>query len=38
LANGKPDIDIAIPSFGYKSSVSICRAFGFITVLELTGA
>jgi IS5 family transposase len=29
-ANGKPQIDIAIPSFGYKSSVSICRAFGFI--------
>ena len=29
-ANGKPQIDIAIPSFGYKSSISICRAFGFI--------
>lgn len=29
-ADGKPGIDIAIPSFGYKSSVSICRAFGFI--------
>jgi len=27
---GKPGIDIAIPSFGYKSSISICRAFGFI--------
>lgn len=29
-ADGKPGIDIAIPSFGYKSSISICRAFGFI--------
>ena len=28
--DGKPGIDIAIPSFGYKSSISICRAFGFI--------
>lgn len=28
--DGRPGIDIAIPSFGYKSSVSICRAFGFI--------
>ncbi len=27
---GKPGIDIAIPSFGYKSSISICRAYGFI--------
>jgi IS5 family transposase len=26
----QPGIDIAIPSFGYKSSVSICRTFGFI--------
>ena len=30
VANGKPGIDIAIPSFGYKSSVAICRTFGFI--------
>ena len=29
-ADGKPQPDIAIPSFGYKSSISICRAFGFI--------
>ena len=29
-ANGKPQIDIAIPSFGYKSSISICRIFGSI--------
>lgn len=36
LANGKPGIDIAIPSFGYKSSVSICRAFGFIRKCKVT--
>lgn len=29
-ADGRPQADIAIPSFGYKSSISICRAFGFI--------
>ncbi len=29
-ADGKPQPDIAIPSFGYKSSISICRTFGFI--------
>jgi len=29
-ADGRPQPDIAIPSFGYKSSVSICRGFGFI--------
>ena len=29
-ADGRQQPDIAIPSFGYKSSVSICRAFGFI--------
>ena len=29
-ADGRPQPDIAIPSSGYKSSVSICRAFGFI--------
>jgi len=35
-ANGKPQIDIAIPSFGYKSSISICRAFGFIRKGKVT--
>lgn len=30
MPDGKPGVDIAIPSFGYKSSISICRAFGFI--------
>jgi len=29
-ADGKPRPDIAISSFGYKSSISICRVFGFI--------
>jgi IS5 family transposase len=29
-ADGRPGTDIAVPSFGYKSSISICRAFGFI--------
>lgn len=29
-ADGRPQADIAIPSFGYKSSIAICRAFGFI--------
>ena len=38
LANGKPGIDIAIPSFGYKNSVSICRAFGFIRKGKVTDA
>ena len=38
LANGKPGIDIAIPSFGYKSSVSICRTFGFIRKRKVTDA
>ena len=38
LANGKPGIDIAIPSFGYKSSVSICRTFGFIRKGKVTDA
>lgn len=36
LADGKPGIDIAIPSFGYKSSVSICRRFGFIRKGKVT--
>lgn len=35
-AEGKPGIDIAIPSFGYKSSISICRAFGFIRRCKVT--
>ena len=34
--DGKPQIDIAIPSFGYKSSVAICRAFGFIRKGKVT--
>lgn len=37
-AEGKPGIDIAIPSFGYKSSISICRAFGFIRKGKTTDA
>jgi transposase, IS5 family len=28
--NGKPHIDIAIPSFGYKNHIAICRGLGFI--------
>ena len=34
--DGKPGIDIAIPSFGYKSSISICRTFGFIRKCKVT--
>ena len=37
-AEGKPGIDIAIPSFGYKSSISICRTFGFIRNGKTTDA
>ena len=37
-ADGKPGIDIAIPSFGYKSSISICRTFGFIRKGKTTDA
>jgi IS5 family transposase len=37
-ADGKPGIDIAIPAFGYKSSVSICRTFGFIRKGKVTDA
>ena len=37
-ADGKPQVDIAIPSFGYKSSISICRAFGFIRKNKVTDA
>lgn len=36
--DGRPGIDIAIPSFGYKSSVSICRTFGFIRKCKVTDA
>lgn len=36
MAKGRPQIDIAIPSFGYKSSISICRAFGFIRKGKVT--
>ena len=35
-ADGKPQADIAIPSFGYKSSISICRRFGFIRKGKIT--
>jgi transposase, IS5 family len=38
MANGQPGIDIAIPSFGYTSSVSICRTFGFIRKYKVTDA
>jgi transposase, IS5 family len=34
--DGKPQPDIAIPSFGYKSTVSICRRFGFIRKGKVT--
>lgn len=37
-ADGKPQPDIAIPSFGYKSTVSICRVFGFIRKGKVTDA
>ena len=30
LPSGRPGVDIAIPSFGYKSSIAICRRYGFI--------
>jgi len=30
MPDGKPGTDIAIPSFGYKSSIAICRRYGFI--------
>jgi transposase len=30
LPDGRRGIDIAIPSFGYKNSIAICRRFGFI--------
>lgn len=34
----KPSIDIAIPSYGYKSSISICRILGFIRKCKVTDA
>ena len=37
-ADGKPQVDIAIPAFGYKSSIAICRAFGFIRKNKVTDA
>jgi IS5 family transposase len=36
MPDGKPGTDIAIPSFGYKSSISICRTFGFIRKCKVT--
>ena len=36
--DGRPQADIAIPSYGYKSSISICRAFGFIRKCKVTDA
>ena len=36
MPDGKPGIDIAIPSFGYKSSIAICRRFGFIRKSKVT--
>ena len=35
-ANGKPQIDIAIPSFGYKNHVAIDQRFGFIRKAVVT--
>lgn len=36
LPGGRPGIDIAIPSFGYKSSIAICRRYGFIRAAKVT--
>ena len=36
LPGGRPGIDIAIPSFGYKSSTAICRRYGFIRSAKVT--
>ena len=33
---GRPGIDIAIPSFGCKSSIAICRRYGFIRSARVT--
>jgi hypothetical protein len=35
-ANGKAQIDIAIPSFGYKNHVAIDQRFGFIRKAVVT--
>ncbi len=35
-ANGKPQIDIAIPSFGYKSHIAIDQRYGFIRKAVVT--
>ncbi|MBJ7525702.1 MAG: IS5 family transposase [Sphingomonadaceae bacterium] len=35
-ANGKPQIDIAIPSFGYKNHIAIDQRFGFIRKAVVT--
>jgi hypothetical protein len=37
-ADGKPQIDIAIPAFGYKSHISIDRRHGIIRGWNVTGA
>lgn len=36
LPDGQPGIDIAIPSFGCKSSIAICRRYGFIRKGKVT--
>ncbi len=36
LPDGRPGVDIAIPSFGYKSSIAICRRYGFIRKGKVT--
>jgi IS5 family transposase len=38
LRAGKPEIDIANPSFGYKTSIAICRRYGFIQRDKVTDA
>jgi IS5 family transposase len=37
-ADGRKPIDIAIPMFGYKSTIAICRRFGFIRTGKTTDA
>lgn len=37
-ADGKAQMDIAIPAFGYKNTVSICRSYGFIRKGKTTDA
>ena len=36
LPGSRPGIDIAIPGFGYKSSIAICRRYGFIRSAKVT--